>query len=390
MTATSLAGASRSVGNGSEAHVHLDNVSFRSGSENWLYPLSLNIAHGEFNLLLGATRAGKTTLLRILAGLERPSTGRIHFKGRDVTRVPVRDRGVAMVYQQFINYPSFTVYENIASPLRVAGVAAAEIRSRVNAIAEVLHLSAWLGRYPAQLSGGQQQRVALARAMAKEAQLLLLDEPLANLDYKLREEFRSELPRLFAQRQTTVVYATTEPQEALQLGGHTHLLVAGRLIQSGPTLDLFRRPATLLAAQAFSDPPLNVFPGHLDAANGRVVLGDGSDWKLPQSMLASLPASTAAVTLGLRPHQLSLERGATAACSLDGRVELAEISGSETYVHMSRGNLSVVAQVPGVHRLGLGASCTLYFDPENLYAFDPSGAAVFSPGSRDHGTHSAR
>ena len=370
----------RSPPGGTEPHVQLDNVSFRSGADNWLYPLSLNIAHGEFNLVLGATRAGKTTLLRILAGLERPSAGSVRSDGRDVTRVPVRDRSVAMVYQQFINYPSFTVYENIASPLQVAGVSAAETRSRVNAIAEVLQLSALLARYPAQLSGGQQQRVALARAMAKDAQLLLLDEPLANLDYKLREQFRSELPRLFAQRRTTVVYATTEPQEALQLGGHTHLLVAGRLVQSGPTLRLFRQPATLLAAQAFSDPPLNVFPAHLDAANGLAVLADGSVIPLPQSGLVALTASTGEVTLGLRPHQLSLECSAMAACSLNGRVELAEISGSETYVHLSRNNLSLVAQVPGVHRLSLGEPCTLYFDPANLYGFDLSGATLFSPG----------
>ena len=174
-----------------------------------------------------------------------------------------------MVHQQFINYPSLTVFENIASPLRVARKSAAEIATRVGALAELLRISPYLSRRPAELSGGQQQRTALARALARDADLLLLDEPLVNLDYKLREELRTEFSRLFADSRTTIVYATTEPQEALQLGGRTGVLREGRLLQFGATTAVFRRPQTLAAARAFSDPPLNVLPATFDAATRR-------------------------------------------------------------------------------------------------------------------------
>ena len=196
-------------------------------------------------MLLGTTGAGKTTLLRLMAGLETPAEGRLLDGGRDLTGVPVRRRSVAMVYQQFINYPSLTVFENIASPLRVARKSEEDIRARVGEIAEVLRLTPLLSRLPSELSGGQQQRTALARALARDAELLLLDEPLANLDYKLREELRDELTQLFARQRTTVVYATTEPLEALQLGGYTTR--AGRRATAADRakpMRVFTRPAT--------------------------------------------------------------------------------------------------------------------------------------------------
>jgi glycerol transport system ATP-binding protein len=243
--------------------LRLSGVSYRAGSETWLYDIDLALEPGRLNVLLGPTGSGKTTLLRLMAGLDRPTQGRVFVGDRAVTGVPVRRRNVAMVYQQFINYPSLSVYENIASPLRIARWKDADIRARVTSLAETLRLSPFLDRLPAQLSGGQQQRTALARALAKDAELLLLDEPLVNLDYKLREELREELTQLFSQRRTTVVYATTEPQEALQLGGHTAVLAEGRVLQFGPMAHVFRRPATLAVARVFSDPPLNVIPSDL-------------------------------------------------------------------------------------------------------------------------------
>jgi glycerol transport system ATP-binding protein len=269
-----------------------------------------------------------------------------------------------MVYQQFINYPSLTVYENIASPLRVARKSASEIETRVTQLAETLRLTQFLARYPAELSGGQQQRTALARALAKGAELLLLDEPLINLDYKLREELRAELTQLFAGGRTTVVYATTEPLEALQLGGHTTLLAAGRVLQSGPTLEVFRRPATLEAARAFSDPPLNVIPA--SAVEGM---------RLPSGVAAATE-----VLLGVRAHEFSLA-GASGQIALRGRVELAEISGSETFIHLARDDVRLVAQIPGVHDLPLNEPCTLYIRPTSLYGFDRSGRLLFAPES---------
>ena len=345
--------------------MRLSGINYRVGSEHWLQDIDLSLAPGGINVLLGATLAGKTTLLRITAGLDRPTSGRLLRGDTDLTGVPVRQRNVAMVYQQFINYPSLTVYENIASPLRVARKSAGEIKSRVTALAETLRLSPFLSRYPAELSGGQQQRTALARALAKDAELLLLDEPLINLDYKLREELRAELAQLFADGRTTVVYATTEPLEALQLGGHTTLLAAGRVLQSGPTMQVFRRPATLAAARAFSDPPLNVIPAR--------ALGDSV--QLP---IAQTPESE--ILLGIRAHELSLA-GAPGHAALSGRVELAEISGSETFIHLARDDVRLVAQVPGVHDFALNEPCTLYVRPTSLYGFDHSGRLLFAPES---------
>jgi glycerol transport system ATP-binding protein len=342
--------------------LRLSGISYRAGSELWLRDIDLSLAAGGINVLLGATLAGKTTLLRIMAGLDRPTTGRLHAGDRDLTGVPVRQRNVAMVYQQFINYPSLSVYENIASPLRVARKSETEIKTRVSQLAETLRLTQFLSRYPAELSGGQQQRTALARALAKDAELLLLDEPLINLDYKLREELRAELTQLFAAGRTTVVYATTEPLEALQLGGHTTLLAEGRVLQSGPTLEVFRRPATLEAARAFSDPPLNVIPA--TAVDGV---------RLP----IAVPAA-AEVLLGIRAHELSLA-GESGQIALRGRVELAEISGSETFLHLARDDVRLVAQVPGVHNLPFNEPCTLYIRPASLYGFDRSGRLLFAP-----------
>ncbi len=209
--ALELRGVSRSVGG--RVHIH---------------PTDLTFARGTLNVLLGPTLAGKTTLMRLMAGLDRPSAGTVHWDGRDVTGVRVQDRQVAMVYQQFINYPGLSVYDNIASPLVVAGKPRAEVDRAVRATAEMLKLTPYLARRPLELSGGQQQRCALARALVKGAGLVLLDEPLANLDYKLREELRAEIPRIFEASGAIFVYATTEPEEALLLGGNTACLLIAR------------------------------------------------------------------------------------------------------------------------------------------------------------------
>ncbi|MEY4982883.1 MAG: hypothetical protein RIR62_1149, partial [Pseudomonadota bacterium] len=205
-----------------------------------IHPTTLRLEKGTMNVLLGPTLAGKTSLMRLMAGLDVPSAGRLFWDGADVTGMRVQDRKVAMVYQQFINYPAMTVYDNIASPLRLMGRSQAEIDRRVRQTAEMLKLTPMLDRKPLELSGGQQQRCALARALVKEAGLVLLDEPLANLDYKLREELRAELPRIFAESGAIFVYATTEPSEALLLGGNTAALHQGTVAQFGPTLQVFR------------------------------------------------------------------------------------------------------------------------------------------------------
>ena len=208
--------------------IELRNVTFRVGAETHIYQTSLTLQAGEFNILLGTTLSGKTTLMRLMAGLEKPTTGEIWTADRNVTGVSVQNRSVAMVYQAFINYPNFSVYDNIASPLKIAGLPKKEIDEKVRRFADMMKLTPMLDRLPAELSGGQQQRTAMARALVKGADLVLLDEPLANLDYKLREELRDELPKLFADTGATVVYATSEPLEALMMGGHTASLSEGR------------------------------------------------------------------------------------------------------------------------------------------------------------------
>ncbi|MFM7654852.1 MAG: ABC transporter ATP-binding protein, partial [Paracoccaceae bacterium] len=213
-----------------------------------IHPTTLTLEKGTMNVLLGPTLSGKTSLMRVMAGLDVPSTGRIFWHGTDVTGQRVQDRKVAMVYQQFINYPAMTVYDNIASPLRLMGKSSAEIDRAVRETAEMLKLTPMLARKPLELSGGQQQRCALARALVKGAGLVLLDEPLANLDYKLREELREELPKIFAASGAIFVYATTEASEALLLGGNTATLHQGRVTQFGPTLEVYCRPADLTTA----------------------------------------------------------------------------------------------------------------------------------------------
>ena len=353
--------------------LRLEHIEQKVGPLTHLYPLDLTLVPRAVTVLLGATQAGKTTLMRVMAGLDAPSAGRVLADGRDVTGLPVRQRNVAMVYQQFINYPSMTVADNIASPLKLRGEQG--IAERVQALASKLHIEPFLQRLPAELSGGQQQRVALARALAKNAPLMLLDEPLVNLDYKLREELREELAQLFANGESTVVYATTEPTEALLLGGYTAVLDGGELLQYGPTSEVFRKPRSIRVARAFSDPPMNLIAGTATAQG--VALAGGLN------LVLALPAAaTPALTIGVRAGALRARaraRSREGDLALPGTVELAEISGSDTFVHVDTAVGELVAQLTGVHQFGLGASITLYLRPAQLYVFDAAGNLLLAP-----------
>ncbi len=256
-----------------------------------------------------------------MAGLDKPTAGRIVSNGVDVTGVPVRRRSVAMVYQQFVNYPSLTVCENIASPLRVAGLSRAEIGAHVGEAARFLRLEQMLKRLPGELSGGQQQRTAIVRALVKHAELVLLDEPLANLDYKLREEMREELPKIFAKSGAILVYATTEPMEALLLGGVTIALHEGRVTQVGPTSHVYRRPDNIETARVFSDPPLNELA--IEKRGGLVTLETGR--QLPAAAaLSRLPDGV--YRLGFRADAVAIGEGPSAGLVFPGRVAVTELS----------------------------------------------------------------
>ncbi len=347
----------------------LEQVSKTVGAETHVRDVSLSLERGSLNVLLGATLAGKTTLMRLMAGLDAPSSGRVIADGRDVTGLPVRRRNVAMVYQQFINYPSLSVYENIASPLRVAGLPKREIEARVREAAALLRLEPYLDRRPLQLSGGQQQRTAIARALVKRADLVLLDEPLANLDYKLREELREELPRIFAASGAVFVYATTEPSEALLLGGNTATLHQGRVTQFGPTPEVYRRPGDLMTAQVFSDPPLNTL--RAVKSGGAVSLSTGGQTRASGVFAGVRDGS---YVVGFRAHHLDLDPPAGDVIPLPSTVTVAEITGSESYVHLDCGGHAFVALSPGVRRLEAGATVAASVDPRRLLLFGEDGA----------------
>ena len=367
--------------------LELVNVSKQSGTELHIDDVSLRLEPGTVNILLGPTLSGKTTLMRLMAGLDKPTGGKVLVDGQDVTGKSVRQRDVAMVYQQFINYPGLTVYENIASPMRIAGESKPVIDRKVREAAALLKLEPFLDRTPLNLSGGQQQRTALARALVKNAKLVLLDEPLANLDYKLREELRVELPRLFEESGAVFVYATTEPHEALLLGGRTAALSQGRVTQFGDTLTVYNQPADLLTAQTFADPPLNTAEAAL--AGSRLQIGDATV-NVPDLQLGDGPR-----VLGLRAHHILLSATHRHSISLPARVGTSEITGSETYLHVRVQQNDWVVLAHGVHRIDPGTDIEVYFDPASLYVFAadgrleraPSIPATSAPAGRTDGGH---
>lgn len=351
--------------------LELRNVSKVVGGETHIDDVSLSLVHGSLNVLLGPTLSGKTSLMRLMAGLDTPGSGSVWFDGKDVTGIPVQKRNVAMVYQQFINYPAMTVYENIASPLRVAGRDRATIDREVRRAAELLKLTPYLDRTPLNLSGGQQQRTALARAIVKNASLVLLDEPLANLDYKLREELRLELPRIFAEAGTIFVYATTEPHEALLLGGNTATLSQGRVTQFGPTVEVFRKPVDLLTARTFADPPLNTI----------VLVKKGESFLLDGGISLPVPADIASIadgnyTIGFQPHHLSLERTDAASVPVRTKVSVTEITGSESFVHLDFADARWVMLAHGIHQFEPDEEIEVFIDPRHVLVFDAAGRSV--------------
>jgi glycerol transport system ATP-binding protein len=368
--------------------IELNGVTRIVDGEVHVADIDLSLPPGSFTVLLGRTRAGKTSLLRLLAGLDRPTRGAIRADGTDVTHIDVRRRNVAMVYQQFVNYPSLTVYENIASPLRLRRDLGRDmIDRRVRETAAALRLDHLLERLPRELSGGQQQRTAMARALVKDADLLLLDEPLANLDYKLREELRTEIRRLFQGRRAVVIYATTEPTEALLLGGQTAVLDEGRLLQVGPTLSVYHRPATARVGEVFSDPRMNLLDVEV-TANAEARLSEEVTFPLAGHLSALSPGRC---RLGIRPHHVHLAPTSSADIQIPAHVELEEVSGSETLLHTVHERITLSALLTGVHAHELGAPVSLFFSPARLFAFDLEGRLLAAPpmpaSDTAHGPH---
>ncbi|SDQ20896.1 ABC transporter ATP-binding protein [Pseudovibrio sp. Tun.PSC04-5.I4] len=353
--------------------LELKNVSKQVDGVDHIRDVSLRLESGSLNVLLGPTLSGKTTLMRLMAGLDKSTSGQVLVNGQDMTGVSVRKRDVAMVYQQFINYPALSVYENIASPLRVAGLKRADIESQVRKAADLMKLSPYLDRLPLNLSGGQQQRTAIARALVKGAHLVLMDEPLANLDYKLREELRDELPKIFSESGAVFVYATTEPTEALLLGGRTATLSEGCISQFGETIDVYRNPQDIITAQTFSDPPLNILGltktgSEFRTSNGTLIPASEEEKRLPDGHYKA----------GFRPHHLYLHRQSAEAVSLPAKVDVSEITGSESFVHVTCLNHRWVALEHGIHNVEVDAEIEVFVDAKHFMIFDDEGRSVAS------------
>lgn len=348
-----------------------EGVSKLVNGQTYVHPTNLTLQNGTMNVLLGPTSSGKTSLMRLMAGLDVPSTGRILWNDQDVTGMRVQDRKVAMVYQQFINYPSMTVYDNIASPMRLLGQSAAEIDVAVKKTAELMQIAEMLERKPLELSGGQQQRCALARALVKNAGLVLLDEPLANLDYKLREELRAEIPKIFAEAGSIFVYATTEPEEALLLGGNTATLWQGRVTQFDLTPSVYRQPVDATTARVFSDPPMNFL--QVTKSGHKLMFGDGQSAAVTGT-LAQLADGT--YTAGFRPNHLELEQKSSDALEFFTTLVVTEITGSETFVHLDHHGNRWVGLVHGVRDLTPGSTLPVYLETSHVYIFAEDGALV--------------
>jgi multiple sugar transport system ATP-binding protein len=345
------------------AEITLERVSrIFDGGHAGVRDIELTIKDGELVVLVGPSGSGKSTLLRLIAGLDRPTAGRILIGGRDVTNVPPQERDLAMVFQSYALYPHKTVRDNLAFGLRMRGRPTPEIDTRVQAIARTLQLEGLLDRLPAQLSGGQRQRVALGRAMVREPQAFLFDEPLSNLDPGLRLETRTELAQLHRRLGATMVYVTHDQEEAMKLGQRVVLLREGRIEQAAPPMEIYRRPATLFAATFLGSPPMNLWPARIEP-DGTVRL-DGLDLSLP------LPAGThfppgARVTIGIRPEDVLLEEPGTTPFE----VLVVEPTGSHVHVHLVAGDRRIVSSVPANRDMHPGDRVHVRLREDRLHVF---------------------
>jgi multiple sugar transport system ATP-binding protein len=340
--------------------------------------LNLQIHEGEFLVLVGPSGCGKTTSLRMLAGLERPTYGRIWFGDRDVTTLAPGERDVAMVFQSYALYPNMTVYKNLAFGPTVRGEAKRDRRKRVDEVAEVLGIQSLLGRRPTELSGGQRQRVALGRALLRESQLFLLDEPLSNLDAALRVQMRAELIRLHQRlSMTTSVYVTHDQIEALTMGDRVAVLKDGELMQVDTPSGLYENPANMFVATFIGSPKMNVLDGMLGDGDGRQITVLGVTVALDPVQANALRAGGGGrtVRVGLRPADLRPPgdvAGSGHTGRLRGVVDVVEHSGSEVFTTVRVDDQLVAARFPRNMVPSTGDQVELAFNPGHLYFFDAS------------------
>jgi multiple sugar transport system ATP-binding protein len=348
------------------ANVTLQNITKRFRRTTALEDVSFSINDGEFFVLLGPSGAGKTTTLRVIAGLERQDSGSVSFDGETINGLTPPERDVGFVFQQYSLYPTMTVYDNLAFPLRspMRRTPEPEIKQRVQEAAEKLRITHLLERKTARLSGGEMQRVSIGRAIVRDPRIFLMDEPLSNLDAKLRESLRVELKHLQKTRGSTTLFVTHDQIEALTMADRIAVLRAGKIIQVGTPHDIYDRPATTFVAQLVGTPRINL----LEAAreNGAIHVPD-TPIELPTS--AALPSS---FTLGVRPEDVHPDHQG----AFNGKVALIEPLGVETVLHIKAGDRTLVSTVPGMTDLRIGSDVRFNIVRERLHFFKPDGERV--------------
>lgn len=325
--------------------IRLDGLWKRFGRQIAVHGVSLTIEDGEFFVLLGPSGCGKTTTLRMIAGLERPSAGAVFIDGKDVTHLEPRRRDIAMVFQDYGLYPHMSVFENIAFPLKIHKIARGDRTKQVTETAERLHIAHLLKRRPTEISGGEKQRVSLARALVRNPRAFLMDEPLSNLDAKLRITMRSEIKRLVSDLGITTVYVTHDQTEAMALASRVGIMNLGEMVQVGTPLDIYDRPATAFVAGFIGSPPMNMFAGQLGPSGTLEVAPGFLAGAVAPERLARIHRAHPegrTVTLGVRPENLELLPSPEGPAGR-ARVELIEPLGQETYVYLKSGEVEMIA-----------------------------------------------
>ena len=350
----------------------VQNLSRCFGSVVALDEMSFDVAEGEFFCLLGPSSSGKTTTLRSIAGLEELTGGSVQFAGQDVTTAPVQGRGMSMIFQTFALYPHLSVEANLAHPMRRSGASSSDVKKRVGEVAELLRVTHTLKRKPSTLSGGEQQRVAIGRAIVQRPKLLLLDEPLTNLDAKLRHDMRAEFKRLHRELGMTMLYATPDQLEALTMGERVGVIRDGKVVAIGAPRDLYQAPGDTYIAQMVGSPPINFLPtsGSADNQVELPFLG------LP--VAAPGVANGQPVTLGLRPHDIALAGGGSSrATRFAAKIRLTEPLGDVTIFDVTAQDttLKMVLREEVAARYAVGQDIEISFDPNDLHIFDQSTGA---------------
>jgi len=358
----------------SVAFEHVDKVF--PGGVAALSDLSLEVADGELLAIVGPSGCGKSTVLRLLAGLDVPTRGAIRLDGRIVNELPPQARNVAMVFQDYALYPNRTVRGNLAFPLEMRRLPRAEVARRVEAAADLLELRPVLDRLPRELSGGQRQRVAMGRALVREPAAFLLDEPLSNLDAKLRVQVRAEIVELRRRTRTTMLYVTHDQVEAMTLGDRVAVLHQGRLQQVAPPRALYDRPASAFVAGFLGSPPMNLLPARL-GGDGASLDVEGARVALPPALAAAARATGGdGLTLGVRPEALALAPAGAGAEALLARVEHVEYLGHESLLHLALGASRLVARLAPARPFAPGERVPLHVPSAAVHLFAKDGAAL--------------